>query len=480
MLLFVVLGTYLWLVESEKIRMAATEKRLFPTLALDQLTGVELEYPDRRIVLRKTGDGWRIEAPRSLRADQTAVENLARAIVDLEIKRTLNDPAEPETYGLESPKTVVGIQRIDGATVSRIRVGKNTPVGYSTFLQLEGESTVRLAASSFATGMDKRVQDLRDKQILDIAADKVRRIRVEAGDGESFALVRTADAGWTLERADSRTADGGEVGAFLSSLGSLRAQAFFDDPKDLERFGLENPRRRIALEIEGQSDEAVLLVGGEGGEEKQKNLYLLTSGSETVYGVGTYAWTNLAKTASAFRSKTVLVFDQKTVGSIELTRAEGEAVRIERAPARGTETDAPRGEREAPADRWIVTGADATNEAATRRLVGDLQALRGFEVAEEDPAADRTPFGLVTPELTFSIVGVEQNLLGQILVSRVGDGEEGATYAMAEGGDLVFRIRDYLYSHLDKTREDLVKIEPAPPDEPAAGSDPKSRDAPAP
>lgn len=453
--LFLALGAYLWFVESEKMREEAKEKELFPGLELEDVSGVTLEYPDRSIVLRKTGAGWRIQEPKDLRADQTAVENLVRAVVDLEVTRTLEDPASPETYGLAEPKVVVVLERRDASAPARVRVGKNAPVGYSTFLQREGEKTVRLVASSFATGMEKEVDDLRDKEILAFETGNVRRITVEGGDVERFVLARGDDDGWKIEEPEPRAADDAEVGTYLSSLGALRAQSFFDEPEDLSRFGLDEPRRRITFSIEGREDDAVLLVGGEGEDDDgQKNLYVTKSDSGTVYGVGTYARANLEKSASAFRDKRLFAFGKDEVGAVEITRADGEAIRIERVRADEGAEDGK--------DRWLVAGdEDTTSEGVTRQLVGDVHALRGFEIAAEEPD-DLSPFGLVSPDLTFSLLDGEGKALGRALVSRAGEGEDRASYAMREGGDAVFRIRDYLYSHLDKKRVDLVEAEPAP------------------
>ena len=33
---------------------------------------------------------------------------------------------------------------------------------------------------------------------------------------------------------------------------------------------------------------------------------------------------------------------------------------------------------------------------------------------------------------------------------------------MAEGGDIVYHLRGYLYSHLDKKKEDFVETPPTP------------------
>ncbi len=51
--------------------------------------------------------------------------------------------------------------------------------------------------------------------------------------------------------------------------------------------------------------------------------------------------------------------------------------------------------------------------------------------------------------------------IGRLLASQIGSGPDANAYAMAEGGDVVYRLRGYLYAHLDKKKEDFVEA-PAP------------------
>ncbi|MGH7821793.1 MAG: DUF4340 domain-containing protein [Candidatus Binatia bacterium] len=465
--LFLALGAYLYFVESEKIREEGKKDRLV-TLEADDVAGVVLEYPktQQKIALRKTAAGWRLQEPLEADGDETAVDNLVRAIADAELKRTLEgEIGAPETYGLATPEAVVHVELDDGGKLPPIRVGKTTPVGYSTFVQLEGESTVKLVSSAFSTGMKKEVKDLRDKVILEFEDKDVKRIEL-ASDESRFTLARDGER-WKIDEPQALAADDSEVRTFLSSLRSVRAQEFFDDAGALDGFGLDRPRRRITLVVGKDDARKELLVGAEKERDGKKELYVKRAGSDTVYGIGSYAWSNLGKTLDTFRDKTVLSVKKAEIGAIEVVRADGESFRVARAAAKPAETPTPAeaGKETKPAavdeDDWIVDGAgERSKEAQVGQLVGDLQGLKGYEIAAEKPA-DLAVFGLASPTLSFSVLDRQGKPLGRVLVSQIGgegDAEKKA-YAMAEGGDLVFRIRDYLYSHLDKKRVDLVEPE---------------------
>jgi hypothetical protein len=470
-ILFVALGAYLWFVERGKMAAESQKKTLLAAIDKDKVTRVTLEYPERRIVVQKTGSGWRLQEPLDAEADRTAVENLVRAVVEAEVKRTLegSDLGSPETYGLDKPKVVVTLGLADGSTAPAIRVGKNTPVGYSAFVQLSGDSSVKLVSSAFATGMQKEPKDLRNKEILDFSDEEVRKIEIEApgGDAPPLEIVR-ADSGWKILRPRELAADDGEVRTFLSSLRAIRAQEFFDPPQSLPDFGLEPPRRKILLRVGKDETAKELWVGAEKERDGKKELYVQRAGNPTIFAIGTYAWSNLSKTVQTFRDKTVLPFDRERLGAVEVTRADGEAYRIVRVESKGSESKAEKtaakGASAGGEPSWAIAGEEArSRKSLVSQLVGDIEGLKGYEVAAEHPA-DLGPFGFASPSLVFSLLDREGQPIGRILVSQVGgEGDsEKKSYAMAEGADIVFRIRDYLFTHLDKKAADLLEAPPTP------------------
>ena len=79
------LGAYVYFVEYPKAEEEAKKKTLFEFKA-DDATQVTLDYGDRKIVLKKTGDDWRLTKPIDAPADATTVKNLISAIADCEVK----------------------------------------------------------------------------------------------------------------------------------------------------------------------------------------------------------------------------------------------------------------------------------------------------------------------------------------------------------------------------------------------------------
>src|SRR5262245_58913871 len=104
LVILLVLGGYIYLVEIPREKKEAEGKKLV-ALDKDAVEEISLTYPERSISLKKTEAGkWRIVQPVEADADEPAVNNLITALIDAEVKRTLDEVSQDLTiYGLTAP-----------------------------------------------------------------------------------------------------------------------------------------------------------------------------------------------------------------------------------------------------------------------------------------------------------------------------------------------------------------------------------------
>src|SRR5262249_32137201 len=211
------LGAYVYFVEFAQEKEEAEKKKLF-TFDTETVTELTLTYPDRAVHLKKDAAGkWQITQPIEVEADETTVNNLLNAIVDAEIKRTLDEtPQDVSLYGLNAPVVKLQVTLKDGKPLPVGLFGKDTPVGFSVYAQREGESKILLAPQALRLGMQKEVKDLRDRTVIAFTDDEVKKVEVHGPDRE--IVLSKAEAGWTLEKPLEEKADDTEVRTFLSSL----------------------------------------------------------------------------------------------------------------------------------------------------------------------------------------------------------------------------------------------------------------------
>jgi hypothetical protein len=435
------LGAYVYLVEYPKAEEEAKKKTLFE-LKADDVTQITLDYGDHTIVLKKAGNDWRITAPLDVPADDTAAKNLASAIAECEVKRDIKDASSDlSQYGLDKPFVTVTV-KLGDKDLPAFLVGKNTPVGFSTYVQRADDKKIQLTSSAFRSGMDKKVKDLRDKSIIDFVDSDVQRLELSDA-GKQLVLVQKDDK-WSIEQPAAYAADGSTVRSFLSTLRSMRATDFPDDqPTDIATYGLDSPQLTVTLHLGKDNAEKSIRIGK---ENDKKEIYLQRGGQPTVYTVRDWVLRDLKKTPADFRDKTVIAFDRDKVSAVELTRKDGSHAKL----VHGADK------------QWQVEGAQGkAAETTIAQYLTDLHDLKGYEIAADQPA-DLAPFGLDQPLLTVSVLGEGNTAVGTALLgTHDKDGKKEYT-AMLQGGPTVFLVRDYLFTRLDKQPQDFIEKPPAP------------------
>lgn len=468
LVLVLALGTYLVVYELPKAERESRKEKLLG-VDKDAITGVALVYPDREIELRRDDQGWRLVKPVDAAADDPIVQALLTALTGAEVQKSLEDlPADLAPFGLDRPSVTARVTLKDGSQSPPIAVGRNTAIGGKTYVRKGEEPKLYLTAASLQFGLNKQAKDLRDKTLVSYQDDDVTRVDIAPADGPPVALVRKDRDAWTVEPG-GQPADPTEVRSYLSSLRATRATDFAADaPTDLAQYGLTTPRLAITVTTskEGSAPQSKrLLFGGERTEGSQKQVYARRDDQPTVYALGDWTVKSLGKTAAQFRDKTVLGFEPVRVGRAALARRAGEGATVARAEGGG----------------WKLEGAEGeVRNDAVQRLLDDLRDLRGADIAAE-PAKNLADFGLDRPDLSIALLDKEGQPMGTVLLAKHG----GKYYAMREGGQTVFEVRDYMYTRLDKQRADLTATPGeagganAPADTPPADEDEVGADEPA-
>ena len=431
------LGAYVYWVEYPKAQEEAKKKTLFDVKA-DDVQEVSLIYVDREIVLKKTGDDWRITKPMDVAADTTAAKNLVSAIAECEVKKELTDTsADLSQYGLDKPFVTLKV-RLKDKELPPIAVGKNTPVGFSTYLQKGDDKKVVLTSSAFRSGVDKQVKDLRDKTILAVEDQDVHKIVIHSDDKD--ITLAEKDTTWSIENPGPYPADATVVHQLLTTMRSMRAVNFPDDnPTDLSTYGLDHPRLTVTVIAGKDNAEKRVLLG----KEKDKNeLYVQTNVRPTVYTVSDWVFRDLNKSVGDFRDKTLLAFDRDKITAVTVKRKDGAQFKL----VRGEDK------------QWKVEGSDGkSSEQAISQFLSDLHDLKGYEIAADHPT-DLSQFALDQPTLTLTVLAEDNKVVGSVLIGQsTGQAEKKEYAAMSAGGSTVFLVRDYLVTRLNKQAQDFVE-----------------------
>jgi hypothetical protein len=238
LVLLVLIGTLYWSGHRKPAdETAKASADSSPTiLKLDEaaITRIELKKKDAElIVLTKNHSGaWQIAQPKPLSADQSTVSGAISTLSSLNSERLVDDKASDlKQYGLNHPAVEVDVTE-KGNQTQKLLIGDETPAGSAVYTMLAGDPRVFTMASYHKTSIDKSLNDLRDKRLLTVSADKISRLQlIRKNQGIEFG--RNKDE-WQILRPKPLRADSMQVGELLGKLADARMDLTGSD-KDLEQ-----------------------------------------------------------------------------------------------------------------------------------------------------------------------------------------------------------------------------------------------------
>ena len=343
-----------------------------PILKLDQsaITKLELKKKDSDpVVLAKTSSGdWQITGPKPMRADQSAVTGLVSTVSSLNSERMVEDKAtDLQAFGLDQPLLEVDVTEKNKS--QKLLLGADTPASSGVYAMLTGDPRLFTVASYTKTSLDKSLNDLRDKRLLPVNADKVSRVEVVRKNSD-IEFGRTKDD-WQILKPKPMRADGIQVGDLVRDLTNAKMDLSSADAK------------QASSEFAHATPVAVAKVTDDSGTQqlelrkKKDTYYAKSSAVEGEYKVDSGLGKTLEKSVDDFRNKKLFAFSYNDPNKIELHNG-SKAYFL----ARGT----------AGTDDWWSNGKkmDAANVESVISDLRDLSASKFPNSGFSNPAIEAT------------------------------------------------------------------------------------------
>jgi hypothetical protein len=446
LVLLLIIGGYALYVG--KFSKPAEETQKLFQVEPDQIARIDLKYADREIELeRKKGGSWIITKPIGADADQTAANNLARAIANCQVVRTVDDkPADLAPFGLAKPTATVTIATFDGKTYPSIAIGKTTPIGFNAYIKTSDKPAVMLTQAAFQSGMNKTLDEMRDRDLMTFNAEDVQRVVLNKDDGTTIEIDRDGD-NWKIVKPASYKADDTVVREAVAELVNAKVVDFVNDtPASVAQYGLEKPHATVTLYLKDGQQES-LLFGFKQTESGKDGIYVRRGERAPVYSVHEYVMNGVNRSLLDFRDKTVLAFDPASVDSVAVKEA-SEQFTVKRAPG----------------GKWNIIESGKTTPgdvASVERFLDQLRDLKGNTIVA-DPMPSFMPFGMNAPAIDVTLIGNDGKQLGEIKLSKVsitpttppGPGEQPGPrtdyYASSSAGKAVYSLSDYYFTQLNR------------------------------
>ncbi len=385
------------------------------------------------IVLKKEKDTWWMDKPRRARADQDFIKTTLDKLKDLtatqDVTEALKGRDLSEYHLKDSPRVLLTV-RLKSGEERVLRFGDKTiDSSQSVYTQLESGNIVLVSSALFDDLNGRDVDGFRDKKLLVFDRNRLDRITLTYPD-RAIEIERKGDFDWKLTQPLVTAAENNAVESLIGKLEMLQATRFVEeDPKALDKYGLDQPQLRVDLWVKGRKTPHTLFVGKEGKDADANNFYARSSRAKPVVTLASYLVKDLKQDVKTLRSKSVLTFIPNDVKRLTLTYPGQPTIEMEQTSTETTPTWELKKPVEAPADRQTVEYV--------------LFSLNG-QTADDfiDKPASLAPYGLEPPQVEVGVYVKEAKNPTHVvrIGKKIKDAKGEGVYVQIKGEDTVYKV----------------------------------------
>lgn len=283
-------------------------------LKLDEnsITSLELKKKGAEpVLLAKNSSGnWQITGPRQYRADQSAVSGMTSTLSSLTSQSLVEDKASDlKAFGLDQPLFEADLTEKNNKS-QKLLLGDDTPTSDGVYAMLVGDPRIFTVATYTKTSIDKNLNDLRDKRLLPVEADKVSRVELVKKSGD-IEFGRNKDD-WQILKPSPMRADSTQVGDLVRDLTNAKMDLTGSDTKDAaSKF---NSGTQVATaKVTDESGTQQLQV-----RKNKDDYYAKSSAVDGAYKIDSSLGKDFDKKLEDFRDKKVFDFGYNDPNKIEL------------------------------------------------------------------------------------------------------------------------------------------------------------------
>ncbi len=422
-----------WVLTQERGRVPE-EGEIF-RFSPQQIVKLEVNQDDNKLVLERRDQQWYLIEPLHGLADSDKVDSMLKSLVQIKPgKREGVDLANPD-YGLDQPVLTVTFETRAGRATT-VKLGAKSGTGDDHFATISGRPELYLIKTSFKTALEKSADDLRDKTLVGLKKEDVRRLKIERP--ATTIIAERISAGdthkWQLRQPVEAAADRFAVEDMVDGIIRAKAASFADRPEDLGSVGLDKPQAIVSLtttdgqertfRIGKQIEKEVPKEYGEGTEQKQV-VYVDMEQRPQLLLVTADLLNQVSRSLFDLRDKTVLDFAKEKVLQVKVQSKQ----KLNFAASKNQD------------GQWMLAAPVGMQAQADKidDILWDLGSLQAAAFEKEQPEqGDLMDYGLAVPHtvITLKIAGQSRS----IKVRLGNKAQPGARYCQTSESEQVYQI----------------------------------------
>ncbi|RKX33154.1 MAG: hypothetical protein DRP22_00935 [Verrucomicrobia bacterium] len=256
-----------------------------------EIAEVRLESSEKTVVLQKENYRWKVREPVNVDADEEAVRSLLRQWTAAEIEEFISSPdTNMAVYGLDEPVADIVFKPAPDAfswtNEVALSFGRKVPGKKDQrYVACRGENEIWIVDAGI---LDKTTFDFlhyRSRQVMDVPSFTVRKM-VLVREGETQAVDRAdSSAPFRAETEGREARSDDDLKHLLDQVAQLQAEELVEaSPDNLARYGLDDPRIKLTLEVTPDSGVGKTLLLGDATPEG--GAFAMVAGSDLVFRIG--------------------------------------------------------------------------------------------------------------------------------------------------------------------------------------------------
>jgi hypothetical protein len=311
--IFILLGAYVYFVEikkHEKDQQVKQESKKVFTLVKDSINTLYFKNSNGKFSLKKVNNEWKITNPLETEGDNSTINSMLTSLSNAEKDKVFTvDLKELSNFGLDESANVVRVVTSVGEMDS-ILLGDDTPVGSYVF-SYKSDSTVFTINKSVKSAFDKKLFDIRDRNILHFQRGDVRTITLNK-PSEKYEFEKEGVSDWRIINIE-RPADNGKINSLLSKLETNKVKSFVDEQgTQLKKYGLHKPTFQVDLLLGPEKGQKRLFIS----KKINSKYYAKDDSRKPIFEVDSFLVKDINQKLVDFRSKDFADFERSEVNKI--------------------------------------------------------------------------------------------------------------------------------------------------------------------
>jgi hypothetical protein len=433
-LIALALSTYIYLVDSKEMgtkEKEAVEKKLF-TLSASKIDKLIVAQEDSSVELVKKGSDWSIVKPFAYAADLSTVEQILSELEFVETRRTIpiNEIEDLDStlkqWSLSKPAIKITASG-EGKTYELI-VGRKIAVNDLYYARKSSDKTapVELISSFSRNNFDKKINDLRSKDVLKFVSSDVRKISLKQAKGDTPVNdekeITLDKEQWSLQKPIKARGDREQINSWISNTLGMKVVRFLsDDSSNLSIYGLSTPKNQIVFGFDGKPDQTLLI--GSPATDQPTEVYAKRLQSNTIFTLKAEGVQKLLADSAEWR-------DKRVISPFSIAEVSTLKVEIKGKPTLFEKEN----------DQWTLQGNPSFSVEGDKisTLLTSLQELKSIQFVK-DTKGDLKSYGLDKPasKVQWEIKKGDETLKYEFLIGR---SDKTMTYAISSSEPFIVGI----------------------------------------